>query len=197
MVAPTSTPPQTVRFQEKGEAILGAAALLFNECGVKGATLSDIASSVGLSTNSVTYYYRKKEDLATAGFLRAIAAIDEIASEAMKEATTHARLTHFFRNYALLRSGMELSELPPLVCFNDLRALPSPQLDEVFSTYTDLVRRVRGLLKGAETVGLSRDDLNARTHLILSVANWMRAWFWRGVTRRVNTRVSRIAWLTS
>ena len=179
MATPTSPSPQTARFQEKREAILGAAALLFNERGVKGATLSDIASSVGLVTNSVTYYYRKKEDLATACFLRAIAAFDEIAAAATKEITTHARLTHFFRNYALLLSGMELGQQPPLVFFNDLRALPSPQLDEVFSAYTDLFRRVRGLLKSAETVSLSRDDLNARAHIILSVANWMRAWFWR------------------
>ena len=179
MATPTSPSPQTARFQEKREAILGAAALLFNERGVKGATLSDIASSVGLVTNSVTYYYRKKEDLATACFLRAIAAFDEIAAAATKEITTHARLTYFFRNYALLLSGMELGQQPPLVFFNDLRALPSPQLDEVFSAYTDLFRRVRGLLKSAETVSLSRDDLNARAHIILSVANWMRAWFWR------------------
>ena len=171
--------PQTARFQEKREAILGAAALLFNECGVKGATLSDIATSVGLVTNSVTYYYRKKEDLAKACFLRATAAIDVIALAAAKEPTTHARLAHFFRNYALLLSGMELGEQPQLVCFNDLRALPSPQLDDVFTAYNDLFRHLRGLLTGIETAGLSRDDLNARAHILMSVANWMRAWFWR------------------
>jgi AcrR family transcriptional regulator len=71
---------QTPRFQEKREAVLGAAALLFNEHGVKGATLADIAASVGLVTNSVTYYYRKKEDLATACFLRSIAAFDTLAA---------------------------------------------------------------------------------------------------------------------
>ena len=37
----------------------------------------------------------------------------------------------------------------------------------------------RGLLESAEAVGLSRDDLNARAHIIVSVTNWMRAWFWR------------------
>ncbi len=179
MASPTSPSPQTARFQEKREAILGAAALLFNERGVKGATLSDIAASVGLVTNSVTYYYRKKEDLAKACFLRAIAAIDVITLAAATQPTIQARLTHFFQNYALLLSGMELGEQPPLVYFNDLRALPSPHHDEVFSAYTDLFRHMRDLLKSAETVGLSRDDLNARAHIIMSVANWMRAWFWR------------------
>ncbi|MET0351383.1 MAG: TetR/AcrR family transcriptional regulator, partial [Rhizobacter sp.] len=62
----TTSAPQTQRYQEKREAILSAAALQFNQHGVKGATLSEIAASVGLVTNSVTYYYRKKEDLASA-----------------------------------------------------------------------------------------------------------------------------------
>ena len=179
MASTPSLPLQTTRFQEKREAILGAAALLFNERGVKGATLSDIAASVGLVTNSVTYYYRKKEDLAKACFLRAIAAIDAIALSATKESTTQARLAHFFRDYALLLSGMALGEQPPLVYFNDLRALPSPQLDDVFSAYNDLFRRLRSLLTGTEPTALSRDELNSRAHIILSVVNWMRAWFFR------------------
>ena len=77
MATPPTSPSQTARFQEKREAILGAAASLFNELGVR-ATLSGIAASVGLVTNSVTYYYRKKEDLATACFLRSIDVIDAI-----------------------------------------------------------------------------------------------------------------------
>ena len=76
---------QTPRFQVKREAILGAAALRFNEQGVKGATLSGIAASVGLATNSVTYYYRRKEDLATACFLRSIAAFESLAAKAAHE----------------------------------------------------------------------------------------------------------------
>ena len=72
MDAPRTLPRQTRRFEQKREAILDAAAALFNEKGVRGATLQDVAQSVGLMTNSITYYYRKKEDLATACLLRTI-----------------------------------------------------------------------------------------------------------------------------
>lgn len=177
-----STPnasPQTARFQEKREAILGAAATLFNERGVKGATLSDIASSVGLVTNSVTYYYRKKEDLATACFLRAIDIYDSFAVAAAAEKDVVARLRALFRKHAELLESIELNRQPQIVVFNDLRALPSPQLDVVFTAYTDMFRHVRALLKGPETAGLTRDDLNARAHIVLSVTNWMRAWIGR------------------
>lgn len=54
MPVETQRETQTARFQEKRDAILSAAASRFNEQGVKGATLADIAASVGLVTNSVT-----------------------------------------------------------------------------------------------------------------------------------------------
>ena len=171
--------PQTPRYQEKREAILSAAALLFNEQGVKGATLTGIAGSVGLVTNSVTYYYRKKEDLATACFLRSITTFDTLADTAAKQAGVAARLKAFFRLHAQLLADIEAGRHAPIVHFNDIRALPDAQAAEVFSAYTSMFRRVRGLLKGAETTRLARDDLNARGHIVLSVAHGVRSWIGR------------------
>ena len=176
---PHPLPVQTPRFHEKREAVLAAAARLFNERGVKGATLTDIAASVGLVTNSVTYYYRKKEDLATACFLRSIAAYDTLATRAAEQRGVPARLLAFFTLQAQLLADIERGERAPLVTFNDIRALPEPQAAEVFAAYTDMFRHVRGLLKGPETAQLSRDDLNARGHIVLSIAHWVRAWITR------------------
>lgn len=177
---PRSVAPQTTpRFHEKREALLSAAALLFNEHGVKGATLADIAASVGLVTNSVTYYYRKKEDLATACYARAISALDTIAVQAGEERSVPLRLQTFLTLYVQLLADIEAGRHAPIVAFNDIRALPSPQGDEAFAAYTDMFRRVRGLLKGPETAPLTRDDLNARGHILLSVVHWMRTWIGR------------------
>jgi len=174
-----SASAQTQRFQEKRDAVLGAAAQLFNEHGVKGATLADIAASVGLVTNSVTYYYRKKEDLATACFLRSIAAFDQLAAQAAQERRVADRLRAFFMLHARLLADIEQERHAPIVSFNDIRALPSPQAEEVFAAYTDMFRHVRGLLKGPETAQLSRDDLNARGHIVLSIVHWIRVWVGR------------------
>ena len=51
---------QTARYDEKQRLILAAATTIFNEKGVRGANLADIAAAVGLTTGSVTYYYNKK-----------------------------------------------------------------------------------------------------------------------------------------
>jgi len=179
MSTPAEQSLQTPRYQEKREAILAAAALLFNAQGVKGATLSGIAGSVGLVTNSVTYYYRKKEDLATACFLRSIAAFEAMAEAAARERSVPTRLRAFFRLNVQLLADIEEGRHAPIVNFNDIRALPSSQAEEVFAAYTALFRRVRGLLKGAETASLTRDDLNARGHIVLSVAHGLRSWIGR------------------
>ena len=176
---PIPTPLQTPRFQEKREAVLSAAALLFNERGVKGATLADIAGSVGLVTNSVTYYYRKKEDLATACFLRSIDAFNTLSAAAGAERGVPARLLAFFTGHAQLLADIEQERHAPIVSFNDLRALPSPQAEAVYAAYTDMFRQVRRLLKGSETAHLSREDLNARAHIVLSVAHAQRTWIGR------------------
>ena len=61
-----SAPRATLRFAEKRELILDGAARLFNKRGIKAGTLAEVAASVDLATNSLTYYYRKKENLVCA-----------------------------------------------------------------------------------------------------------------------------------
>ena len=179
MVAASAAPPGTPRFQERREALLAAAARQFNAQGVKGATLHEIAASVGLVTTSLTYYYRKKEDLATACFERAIAAHAELARQAAAEATVAARVGRFLALHAALLAAIERGERPALILFSDIRALPDAQAATVFEAYTDLFRDVRALLTGPETAALGRDALNARAHLLLSMAHWARVWIGR------------------
>ena len=182
----------TPRFREKRETLLAAAAGLFNAQGVKGATLAEIGASVGLVTTSITYYYRRKEDLATACLLRAIEAHAALADEAAAAPDVAARVAGLLALQADRLAGMAAGRLPPLMLFNDIRALPEAQAATVFAAYNGLFRRVRALLAGPETAKLTRDALNARTHLLLSVFNAMGSWVGRhetdaypGVARRV------------
>ena len=171
--------PKTARFHEKRDTILAAAAERFNDLGVKGATLAEIAGSVGLVTTSITYYYRKKEDLATACFLRAIEARRAVVGQAAQVPDLPARIARYLSLHAALLAGIASGEQPALILFNDIRALPEPQAEQVYAAYNDLFRQLRSLLGGPGTSGLGREALNARTHLLLSVANAMAAWIGR------------------
>ena len=185
--APLPVPPTqaaaaaapTARFQEKRDTILAAAAALFNTQGIKGATLADIATQVGLVTTSITYYYRRKEDLATACFLQAITAHQGLAQQAAAEATVVARVQRFFELQAHWLAAIASGAQPALILFNDIRALPDAQATTVYTAYNSLFRQVRALLAGPETAGLAREDLNARGHVLLSVALALRVWIVR------------------
>jgi AcrR family transcriptional regulator len=170
---------QTPRFMRKREAALDAAARVFNEHGVKGATLSAVAHELGLATNSITYYYKRKEDLASACFLRAIDAQNEIALAAGAHATPGERVTAFIRGCYEIEQQIAQARRPALVTYNEIRALPPSHAETVFEAYATMFRQVRRLLgnvAGAET----RAPLNARAHLLLSLANS------RALARRVD-----------
>ncbi|MGY2047519.1 TetR/AcrR family transcriptional regulator [Methylobacterium sp. JK268] len=164
---------QTRRYAQKRDAILQAAVALFNEAGVKGATLSEVASRVGLMTNSVTYYFRRKEDLAAACFLHTIAVLDGLVARAEAERDPAARLRRLLHLYLTTRAAVATGAEPDIAVLNDVRALPEPQAETVFAAYADFFRRLRGLFDAG---GLDRSERNARTHLLLSVIHSVRLW---------------------
>lgn len=175
---PSKSESPTARFQQKREAVLDQAALLFNELGLKSATLASIADSVGLATNSITYYYRKKEDLAQACLLRSVAAYDQVALAAAAcadPADPAARVRACLQGHAALQAAIVRKQHPPLMVFNDTRAMPEPQAAQVFDAYGAMFRHVRALITCADQP-LPRDALNARAHALLSVINWMPLW---------------------
>jgi AcrR family transcriptional regulator len=169
-----SLSPQTQRFEKKREAILGAAARLFNQKGVKGTTLADVAQSVALITNSVTYYYRKKEDLASASFLRTIDVFNRLSERAAIEPDSQNRVRTLLRLYADLLAQIARGDHADLMFFQDIRALRSPHVETVFDAYTDMFRRMRALLPQPGRDGTARALLNARAHLLVTSVHSMR-----------------------
>ena len=70
MIEPSPRARQTSRYETKRDAILDAAARVFNDKGLKGATLAEVAAQVGLITTSVTYYYKRNRQAAARSSLR-------------------------------------------------------------------------------------------------------------------------------
>lgn len=165
----------TGKFHRKQAAILGAAARLFNRDGLKGATLAEVAASVGLLTHSLGYYYRRKEDLAAACLMRSIGAVTAIARSAQSADDPAARVRAYLQGYAALAAEVAAGQRDELVYFDDIRALPAPQNEAVFAAYNDMFRAVRALLPD----GVARRSRNARAHLLVSISNAMSRWLLR------------------
>jgi AcrR family transcriptional regulator len=172
----SALPRQTKRYEQKRQAILDAAVRLFNQKGLKGTTLADVAQSVGLITNSVTYYYRKKEELATACLLRSIDVLEGMIAAALQEATPEDRLRAVLRLYFEKLAESASGDQPPMMSFSDMRSLTSPHVELVFSTYNQMFRHLRGLFELNSDLPLTRAHRNARTHLLISVMHGVRHW---------------------
>ena len=183
MGAPPSPPRraagQTRRFADKREAILDGAARLFNEHGVRGGLLSELAQQMGLATNSLTYYYRRKEDLAAACLLRSIEAMGAAADAAAGEATLQGRVQGFLDRYLGLLASIAEGRHPQLIVFSDVLTLEPPHHHAVTAAYNQLFRRVRALLDAPDAPQLAPAVRNARAHLLLSGISWARAWLAR------------------
>ncbi|HQP66532.1 MAG TPA: TetR/AcrR family transcriptional regulator [Quisquiliibacterium sp.] len=170
---------RTRRNEAKREAILDAAARLFNQQGLKGATLSDVARGVGLVTNSVTYYFRRKEDLAAACLLRAIDAVDAVCAAAARRHGRAERVDAFVRGYVGMLADIESGRRSELVRFHDVRALTEPQRGRVFEAYGSMYRGIRGLVAVEGASRPQRRAHSALAHLLLSVVFFTRAWIRR------------------
>ncbi|HSW22846.1 MAG TPA: TetR family transcriptional regulator, partial [Burkholderiaceae bacterium] len=138
-----------------------------------------LAQRVGLATNSLTYYYRKKGDLACACLQRAIDALVAVADSAARQRTLAQRVRTFIGGYLGLLADIAEGRHDELIVFSDLLSLAPPQRDPMAAAYTQMFRRVRGLLDAADAPPLQPAARNARAHLLLSTVSWARAWLSR------------------
>lgn len=166
----------TDRFERKREAILDASTDLLNSRGVKGLTLGVAAAAVGLSTTSVTYYFRRRDDLAAAVMLRGVAALNEIVGAALTEPAPQARLRALLRLYLQRMRRAAVGEAPPLPLLSEIRALSQPQRGEVAAAYLKMFRRLRQIFEAEELGFLTRGRRTARTHMLLEQLLWAVAW---------------------
>jgi AcrR family transcriptional regulator len=174
-----AAPRQTTRYEVKREAILNAAARLFNQKGLKGATLGDVAEAVGLITTSVTYYYRRKEDLAAACLLRTIDILNGLVETASVASTPEARIAAFLDAYFEVLADIATGQRSEPINFYDIRALTGPQVTVVKDAFNDLFRAVRYLLRPEAGALFDRLEENGRTHLFFSQILWARTWLRR------------------
>jgi len=161
----------TRRYEAKRHAIVRSAVEEMNRKGVRGMTLGDVAARLDLVPTAVIYYFKNKEELAGAAFLKGLEAYEALIAAAAGGATDEARLSAFIHAYFEHARRVAEGAADPLPVFNDVRALNSQPVN---AAYIDMFRRFRALLAGPDA--LPRWHGNARAHLLLSQVFWIVAW---------------------
>ncbi|WP_134500384.1 TetR/AcrR family transcriptional regulator [Microvirga pakistanensis] len=179
----------TRKSERRRAEIIDAAIRHFNRSGLNGATLGGIAASVGMVTNGVAYYYRRKEDLAAACMIQSLAELVDIIGQAVAVDDPALRLERLLAAwFARLADGVT-GKATPVMVFNDIRALTPPQSNEVFPEYYRLFRVLRGIFNGT-SIGGDPVARNARTHLLLSILHAAQEWFVAQCEARDHARVA-------
>ena len=169
-------PASTARYARKKQAIVAAASEILNRDGVKGMTLASVASRVGLITTSVTYYFKKKEDLAVACFLDGIRRFDEVVTAALHAPDPQAKLLRLFDHWLDLHRRIATGEAPPIAVFNDIRTLQKPQRTVVLDTYMRFFAKMRSIFIAPELAYFDERNITARAHILTEQIFWAVAW---------------------
>ena len=168
----------TKRFRAKRDAILAAAAEAINEQSAKGMTFADVARRVGLNTTSVTYYFKRKEDLAAAAFENTLESLIAMLDIAMEEATPEERVRRYLALNMDRLARIQRGEEKAFAVLSDLRATEEPMRGRLMAGWREVFRRTR-LLWGP-TSSRAQTDLNgARAHVLLENTFWLPIWLTR------------------
>lgn len=167
------------KYARKQQSIIAAASEILNRDGVKGMTLANVASRVGLITTSVTYYFRKKEDLAVACFLDAIARVDALVEQAAQEPDPPARVQCMLKLWLELRYRVVSGDEAPVALFGDMRTLQKPQRSIVGEAYRRFFGRLCALFESPEFSWMTPTVRAARAHILSEQILWGVIWLRR------------------
>jgi AcrR family transcriptional regulator len=152
--------PDAGKYETRRIEIAEAAVEPLNRHGVRGMTVADVASRLGLAPTAVGYYFKGKEDLAATCYFSSISRLQTMANAA-KDIQT------FIRDFFEFRRRTETGEENEIAWFEDVRTISRP---DVNAAYIEFFRKVRGLVARAHRGG--RAALNIKTHQLLSQLYW-------------------------
>ncbi len=168
----------TKRFRAKRDAILAAAAEAINEQSAKGMTFADVARRVGLNTTSVTYYFKRKEDLAAAAFEYTLDYLLVMLDAAMEEPTPEARVARYLALNMSRLDRIQRGQEKAFAVLSDLRATEEPIRSRLMAGWREVFRRTR-LLWGPSSSRAQTDLQSARAHVLLENTFWLPVWLTR------------------
>jgi AcrR family transcriptional regulator len=168
----------TKRFRAKRDAILAAAAQAINEQSAKGMTFADVAQRVGLNTTSVTYYFKRKEDLAAACFEYTLEQLHAMLADAMILPTPQQRVARYLALNMDRLARIQRGEATSFAVLSDLRAMEEPVRGRLMAGWRDVFRRTRALWGPGETRAHT-DLFGARAHVLLENTFWLPVWLVR------------------
>lgn len=155
---------------ERIPQILDAAAQMFSEHGIDGASMSQIAEAADVSKATIYHYFTSKDALVVALTRRLFAEDEPILERLVKaEGPAHERLQQYVSDLVRLLERNEI--LYPLIAETYAAATRRPVLRELTQTYFGTYSAgFMQVIEQGQAEGELRPDLNARESALALVA---------------------------
>ena len=159
------------------QEIYDVAARIFSEKGYEGASIQDIADSVGILKGSLYYYIESKEDLLF-GIIDEVHRNSLIALEewAAVDGDAIVRLRAFVEGHVLANTK-NITKIG--VFFHDFRSLDPERRERIITDRDRYDSYLRGIIRDGQAEGLLREDVDPKlaSMAILGMMNWTYHWF--------------------
>ncbi|MGY4259112.1 AcrR family transcriptional regulator [Bradyrhizobium sp. USDA 4516] len=156
------------RFRRR-EAVLGVAIQLINEVGLRGMTFVEVANKLGIVATGIAYYFRRKEQLASACYISSLQRIQGFIASTSGE-TVEARLRAFLSIYCRYLADATAGRALAIVRFDEVRVLADSAVDDAIAqTFSKFRQLLRNPADRNSRVS------NAHAHLLFSWIFWMPA----------------------
>ncbi len=165
----------TPRYTRRKEEILKVASAQINVHGTRGMTLTAVARELGLDTSSVTYYFRRKDQLAAACLAHTFDWQIGVMQRAGAEASPRARVRAFVALHLDLHRRQREPGASQLALLSDLGALPEDLRIPLEAQYQQVFAGVVDYFAPGDDPAARRRALIAAT-IVLSNLYWMPAW---------------------
>lgn len=161
--------------EEKRQAVLRTAALLFLERGSTRVSMNDVAEQLNVTKPALYTYFRSKDDILAECIRTGAATVrDGLERVEAQGGSGLERLRAFIREYA------RLGTTPSGACIIRLddRALPDRERTEARRGKRAIDARVRALIaEGIADGSIVRCDVRLATFAVLGALNWIGQWY--------------------
>ena len=170
------TPKSRARYAAKREAIMAAATEVFSSQGVSGFTLAAVAKRMDLHPVSLTYYFKRKEDLAAAVLHETMERYGRMLDYAEQASAAPERLRRLVEAYFEVRRKVALGLEGPLAPFSEIRLIGGEVHRPLMEAFWELYVRIGRLLKSESMPWMDRPRRHALARLLVDQLGWADAW---------------------
>jgi AcrR family transcriptional regulator len=172
---------QSERRRLKRDIVLKVAAECFNEKGISGTSLKDVANKLNITDAALYYYVKNKEELVTLCYVRALDLGESALERAMAEGRNNLERLQLYIRYQIAEV---CGERGPVAILSEIPAL-KPEHQQLIRTRSSAhTKRITQLLiDGMAEGSLFTSDPAITCSAILGAVNWIPKWYKPGSGR--------------